>query len=134
PLVAGSTSFTVRVTDAASRSADGALTFTAVNNPGRKDSIATATALSNGTITASLSPFNDPGSSVTTPDGDFYKLTANAGATVTVETLAQRLPNPPPVDTVIEILDVNGNRLQTCKDPGSVDPPSPITPDATPDK
>ena len=134
PTVPGSTSFTVRVTDAAGRSADRALTFTAVNAPGRNDSIATATALSNGTLTASISPFNDSGSSVTTPDGDFYKLTANPGATVSVETFAQRLPSVPPLDTVIEILDGRGNRLQTCKDPGAVNPPAPITPDPTPDK
>ncbi len=48
------------------------------------------------------------------PDSDYYLLTANPGATVTVEIKAQRLTPPSPLDSVLELVDANNNRLSLC--------------------
>ncbi|MEE8200032.1 MAG: hypothetical protein V3R29_02600 [Candidatus Acidoferrales bacterium] len=42
------------------------------------------------------------------------------------------LTTPSPLDSVIEIVDVNDVRFQTCKDVGDDAPPPPVTPDPTP--
>jgi len=84
---------------------------------GRNDSPATATPLSNGTYQASISPFSDPPTGVPNPDTDYYLLTANPGATVTVEIKAQRLNPPSPLDSVLEIVDASNNRLSLCSNP-----------------
>jgi hypothetical protein len=47
-------------------------------------------------------------------DNDYYLLTANPGATVTIEINAERLSPSSPMDSLIEIVDVNGVRLQSC--------------------
>jgi hypothetical protein len=48
---------------------------------------------------------------------------------VTVETFARRLDSRNPLDTVIEIVDANGHRLQTCRDPVyDNNPPSSLQP------
>jgi putative Ig domain-containing protein len=113
PTSPGSGTFTVAVTDLGGRTDQRTFTLKAVALPGRNDSIATATTISNGTFTASLSPFSDGGIS---PDTDFYKLTADPGTTVAVSILAQQIGSTA-IDSVIEILDTNGQRLQTCRDP-----------------
>jgi hypothetical protein len=76
---------------------------------GRNDTRATATAISNGTIAASISPYGDE---------DFYSFQASAGATVTVEITARRLASPSQLDSAIEIVDSSGTRPTTsCRSP-----------------
>lgn len=87
---------------------------------GRNDSIATATPIGNTPPSnLSLSPYIDPiNAAVANPDTDFYKLVASGGSIVHTETFANRNSNNPIIDTVIELLDQNGNRLHTCTAPG----------------
>ncbi len=90
---------------------------------GRNDSIATATPLGNSAnqpipITFSISPYIDPINAATpNPDTDLYKLVANGGSLVHLETFAHRSIGADPLDSVIELLDPSGNRLQTCTQP-----------------
>jgi hypothetical protein len=86
---------------------------------GRNDSIATATPISNGVITASISPYVDPPTTPVAGDNDYYKLVSLSGATVHVETLAQRAWSVNPLDTVIEIVDGNATRQTTCRPVGT---------------
>src|SRR6266481_6770 len=87
---------------------------------GRNDSIATATPFGNSAnlnipVALSISPYIDPiNASTPNPDTDYYRLVANAGVTVHVETFAQRSWGANTLDSVIEMLDQNGTRLQTC--------------------
>src|SRR5229473_1172240 len=100
-----SATFTVTVSDPGppSQSDTRTLTLTTMSLLGRNDTIATATPLSNGTYQASISPFVDPPTATSgNPDTDYYRLTANAGASVTVIIKAQRLTPPSPLDSVIE--------------------------------
>jgi hypothetical protein len=78
---------------------------------GRNDSIATATALGNGTFAASISPSGNPNTTLA-PDEDYYQITTTAASTVTVDIDAQ--VNGSPLDSVIELLDEDGVRLTTC--------------------
>jgi hypothetical protein len=94
-----------------------AATLTIKTALGRNDSPATATPLSNGTYFASISPFSDPPGGVASPDSDYYALTANPGATVPVQITAQHLTPPSPLDSVLEFVDANGNRLSLCSNP-----------------
>jgi hypothetical protein len=112
--------FTVHVTDSAGTPAmvSQTLSLRIVSAPGRNDSQALATPLSNGTFRASISPLDNPGGNLT-PDTDFYQLTANGGAIVTVEIAAAQLSPPSPLDSVIRILDSNGNVLSSCITPSS---------------
>ena len=90
---------------------------------GRNDSIATATPLGNSQnvqipIILSISPYIDPlNAAAANPDSDFYKLVASGGSAVHVETFAQRSFGLNTLDSVIELLDSNGSRLQTCVQP-----------------
>jgi hypothetical protein len=90
---------------------------------GRNDSIATATPLGNSAnvnvpIVLSISPYIDPINATTpNPDTDYYRLVANAGSLVHVETFAQRSWGVDTLDSVIELLDQNGTRLQSCGQP-----------------
>lgn len=94
------------------------------NGLGRNDSIATATPLGNSANVSipyvlSISPYIDPINATTpNPDTDYYRLVANAASTVHVETFAQRAFGVDTLDSVIELLDANGTRLQTCVAPG----------------
>lgn len=84
---------------------------------GRNDTRASATAISNGTIAASISPYGDE---------DFYSFQATAGATVTVEITARRLASPSQLDSAIEIVNSSGTRPTTgCRSPDR--PRDPIT-------
>jgi Putative Ig domain len=90
---------------------------------GRNDSIATATPLGNSAnvnvpIVLSISPYIDPINATTpNPDTDYYRLVANAGGFVHVETFAQRSWGVDTLDSVIDLLDQNGARLQSCGQP-----------------
>ncbi|HKZ51834.1 MAG TPA: hypothetical protein VJ085_00990, partial [Candidatus Acidoferrales bacterium] len=66
---------------------------------------------------ASISPYADP---VTTanPDTDFYEVTANASATVTVEVTARNLVPPTKLDPVVEVVDNSNARFTTCREGG----------------
>jgi hypothetical protein len=88
----------------------GSLTFQIVApQPGGNNTRDTATPISNGTISASISPYGDQ---------DYYKFTAAAGATVIVEITAKRLASPSQLDSAIEIQDGAGNRPSTgCRSP-----------------
>jgi Putative Ig domain len=113
---AGNFTFTAEVNDAGppAQTADQAFQLTVSNSLGRNDTPATATPLSNGTYAASISPIADPPNGAIDPDTDYYKLTANPGAIVTVEITAARLNPPSPLDSVLELVDPNGNQLTIC--------------------
>jgi hypothetical protein len=93
---------------------------------GRNDSIATATPLGNSAdqqipLVFSISPYIDPIDAPTpNPDTDYYRLIANGGSLVHVETFAQRSWGADPLDSVIEILNVGGQRLQACTLPSYI--------------
>ncbi len=137
PSSIGTYQFTVHVADGnnASISADRTLSITVVNTSaaGRNDTIATATPLGMGRFRASISPYADLNGNAA-PDQDYYKVTALAGGTIVVETYAARLTDvQSELDTVIEILDANGNRYTSCRDPIDDTASSlPIAVDATP--
>ena len=115
PSTLGAFTFVLEVSDSGPfimQTTQRALTIDVVTTLGRNDSIATATALSNGRYAASLSPSDSNGSFA--PDTDYYRVIANPGALVTVETFAHRLGLSSLADTVIEIVDSSGARFATC--------------------
>jgi hypothetical protein len=131
PTQQGTSNFTVKLIDSGSASLAESVTrvFTlavkAAGTLGRNDTIPTATPLSNGTYQASISPFVDPPTATTAnPDNDYYQLAANPGAMVTIEITAERLLPSSPLDSVIEIVDINGTRLNLCSPPNL--PPGPF--------
>ena len=110
--------FTVTVTDAGSPVQTDTQALSIVIGAasiGRNDTIATATALTNGSFAASISPSGHPNTSFT-PDEDYYEITTTAASTVTVDINAQ--VNGSPIDSVIEIVGANGVPLGTCLAPG----------------
>jgi hypothetical protein len=117
PTIEGTSNFTVHVTDTGPpvQTTSRQLSLTITSSLGRNDSTATATPISNGRFRASISPYADPVSGPAYPDNDYYAVTANPGAVVRVETMAERLTPQSPLDTVIEIVDGDGNRLSTCR-------------------
>ena len=119
PTVEGTSNFTVHVTDTGPpvQTASRQLSLTITSSLGRNDAVATATSISNGTFRASISPYADPVSGPAYPDNDYYVLTANPGAIVTMETVAGRLLPASPLDSVIEIVDSAGARFNTCRAP-----------------
>lgn len=99
--------------------------FLQVRTPlGRNDSLATATPLGNSQnqqipIVFSISPYIDPIDAATpNADTDYFRLVATGSSIVHVGTFAQTAA----LDTVIELLDQNGVRLQTCVQPGYASP------------
>ncbi len=134
PTATGTHTFTLRVTDSGvmfPQSNEQQLSIAVVSSPGRNDSIATATPLSNGTFLTSISPYANPTDTIN-PDTDYYEITANAGAIVGVEIFAERLAPASHLDSVLEIVDASGNRFTTCRDPGDDGIPAPVVPDNTP--
>lgn len=117
--------FTVRVTDSAAPpgtvTQNLSIRIAPASGPGklgRNDTTVNATPISNGSYPATISPLVDPPDSTNAnPDQDIYQLTANGGAIVAVEIFAQRFPSPSPLDSVIEIIDLLGTRLTTCRSP-----------------
>ncbi len=96
---------------------------------GRNETIATATPLFNGTARASISPYTDPvGTTPVNPDVDVYEIIATAGSIVEIRICARSLTDPrctlatpSPLDSVIEIVDVNDVRQTTCRNEGTDD-------------
>lgn len=117
PTTLGSVSgFTVGVSDSSPtpQSAQNSFVIVVTKPLGRNDTVATATPIGNGQTLASISPYIDPPNAAPLPgDNDFYKLVSVSAATVHVETAAAN-----PLDTVIEIVDGNGVRQSTCRQPG----------------
>ncbi len=111
--------FDVTVTDACPNTVTRTLGITISISLGRNDTIADATVLpGNGTYSASISPSGHP-NTVYAPDEDYYAITTTAASTVTVDINAA--VNGSPLDSVIEIVDVNGLQLSTCGAPAFVD-------------
>ena len=133
PDTEGTQSFSVQATDSSPTQLSDTrpLNLTVSSFLGRNDSIATATPLSNGTFLTSISPYADP-TDTANPDSDYFEITANAGVAVTVEIFADRLTPISRLDSVIEIVDANGSRLNTCRDPGDNFFLGPIVGDSTP--
>lgn len=122
PTALGNYFFTVNVTDASSppQSAEANFPITISTPLGRNDSPSTATPIGNGQIMASISPYIDPPDNAPVAnDNDYYKLISLSGTTVHVETFAQRLFSVNALDTVLEIVDGNGNQQNTCRQPGN---------------
>jgi large repetitive protein len=127
PTALGVFSFTVHVTDSSSppQGGDGSSVVTVALPLGRNDTVATATPIGNGVISASISPYIDPpGNAPVAADGDYYKLVSLAGASTPVHLETAALEGAPgaPLDTVMEIVDGNGNRYSTCRQPGDTAP------------
>jgi uncharacterized repeat protein (TIGR01451 family) len=91
-----------------------AATFDSFDSALVNDTIANATPIGNGTTSASISPFGQTGSA-TEPDRDIYKFTALANTMVTLEIFARRAPVNSLLDSVIEVLDSNGARVNLCR-------------------
>lgn len=124
PTQAGSYAFTLALSDGNTGSlhqtASLPLTLT-VKDPGqmtRNDALSTATPVSNIMILASISPYSDP--STAGPDIDVYSASAAPGSIVNVGVTSHSefaKPQNPPYDSllpVVEIVDGNGVRYQTC--------------------
>lgn len=110
PAANGTFNFTIQVTDDCGATASRAFSIIVRNLPqGRNDSIATATPIGNGTIVASISPSGHP-NTVFAPDQDYYVVQTTAQSTITVDLSAVSGG----VDTVIELVDSTGTRLQAC--------------------
>ena len=122
PDTPGQYFFTVDVSDSSSAPQSTSLGFSInVTDPiGRNDTVATATPIGNGMVTASISPYIDPPSTAPAPaDQDYYKLISLSGSVIHTEIQAQRWWPSDPLDSVIEIVDANGSRLTTCRQPGN---------------
>lgn len=113
PNTGGTFGFTVRVTDDCGESDTAALSLVVRDAPtGRNDSIATATPIGNGAIVASISPSGHPNTQFA-PDEDYYEVLTTATSTITVDLTGLGGG----VDTVTELVNAAGNRLQTCGPP-----------------
>ncbi len=120
PTTTGNYFIAVNVTDSSSPPQTVSNNYSINVSPpvGRNDTIATAT-LIHGSVSATISPYIDPPNGAPLPaDNDYYKVVSLSGATVHVETLAQRFYGNDPLDTVIEIVDGNGARQSSCRQPG----------------
>lgn len=118
----GTADFTVMVVDSASPQQNDSQALSISINAvaiGRNDTVADATAVGNGTITASISPSGDPGTTFD-PDEDYYAVTTTAASIVTVDINAD--VNGSPLDSVIEIVNASGSRLSTCVSPAFTSP------------
>ncbi len=116
PTSVESQTFTFRLEDSGTsfpQSIQQTLTLTTVATLPRNDSVATATPLSNGSYRATISPMEEVSGALYS-DNDYYAITANPGAVVGVEITAELLSPPSPMDSVIEFVDANGQRLFGC--------------------
>ena len=125
PTAAGSYPFTLQFQDAASGNTTSQNLRINVKSGviGRNDSPATAVPLSSGVYRASISPLVDPPTAVAiNPDNDYFQLSARPGQLVNLQIYAARGPllTPDfvssPLNSVIEVVDANGNQLNICSD------------------
>jgi hypothetical protein len=94
----------------------------------RNDGITTATTwVTAGGQQASISPYADP-PDIPNPDQDYYHVRAFAGQTVSIDVQA----NTQVMDPVVEIVDINGHRFSTCRNPEDDDPALGSKADPTP--
>jgi hypothetical protein len=120
PTTLGSYNFVVLATDSAAPAKTTWINQTITVSPakGRNDSIAKATPLANGDLYASISPYADPPDDPSpAPDSDYYKIIGTVGSTLKVEIFGARQYSPA-LDSVLEIVDANGQKLNTCRLPG----------------
>lgn len=99
------------------------ISLSVVSAGSRNETPATATPISGGTYYASISPLSDPEGAALSPDTDYYSVEFPAGTFLRVETFAERLSPPSPMDSVITITDVNGSVLNNC---GPIDNLNPL--------
>lgn len=121
PNTAGTYSFSVKVVDSSSPSqqASSAYSLTVVPSLGRNDIPAKATAITNGSYVASISPLVTPPTSlVLSPDTDYYRITGVGTAVIKVSVLPKTSNGYPMLDPVLEFVDANGARLNACRLPG----------------
>jgi len=113
---AGTSNFTVQVSDSANTPAtDSQALSIDIVELGRNDEIADATALpGDGAYAASISPSGDPSTNFE-PDEDYYAITTTAASDITIDINAQ--VNGSPLDTVVEVVNAAGVRLNTCGAP-----------------
>jgi Putative Ig domain len=117
PSTAGTFAFTVRVTDDCGETDTRAFSLIVRMAPiGRNDSIATATPIGNGTIVASISPSGHPNTQFA-PDEDYYEVQTTGTSTITVDLTGIEGG----IDTVVELVNAAGDRLQSCVAPAYVD-------------
>jgi large repetitive protein len=122
PATAGVYTFTLNISDGNTGSlhqtTSQQLTWT-VKDPGqmtRNDTILNATPVSNLILLASISPYSDP--STAGPDVDVYSASAPPGSIVQVYAAPNndfmQPPEPNSLEPVLEIVDSNAVRYQTC--------------------
>lgn len=86
--------------------------FDSFDTTARNEDHTTASLILSGQHRASISPFDANGG-----DQDTYAFDAVAGTPVTIEIFSSRTPLATSLNSVIEILDITGARLATCRDP-----------------
>ena len=115
PTVTGVNTALVEVKDSNGTTAIADAGFEVVTGKGRNDTVQTATqGINNFPFAATLSPYIDPPDKAPLPaDNDFYKLTSIAGTIVKITAW----PEGGPIDPVIEVVDGNNVRFNTCNVP-----------------
>jgi hypothetical protein len=120
PTQSGIFKFTYTVANSANSTVKASKDFTMEILPPatvRNDALASATQLvCCGTLSASLSPYSKA-TGVAATDQDFYKITANPGDKISIDAVA--IGTAIDTDTVIEVVDVNGSRMNVCNTPQS---------------
>lgn len=122
PTTVSSSGVQIRVTDACPVSFVQPFTMAVIPAAlGRNNTIATATTLplGNATFSASISPSGHP-NTVFAPDEDYYRITTQGPLRVAVDINAQVIGSP--IDSVIEFVDANGVRLNSCVSPAFISP------------
>lgn len=118
PTQTGSFPVTITVTDSSSppTTASRQLNLSILSiQTVRNDTLANANVLACcGTIRASFSPYSKA-SGVAAPDQDLYRFTANPGDRISVDAVA--IFTQVDTDTYLQILDVNGAVMTSCKTP-----------------
>jgi len=118
PTTVGTFTFSVTASDSAASPQSISREFTvqiAAKHSVRNDSLATADILPCcGVIHASLSPYSTA-AGIARPDEDFYWIKSNANDRLSVDVTA--VGTAVQTDTVLEIIDVSGSRLNTCNTP-----------------
>lgn len=119
PTMAGSFTFSVVGSDSAASAQSVTRSFTVpvgTKQIVRNDDPASADTLTCcGTIHASFSPYSTA-AGVAKPDQDYYRIAANPGDHISIDAVA--VGTAVDTDTVLEVVDTNGARMQICQLPG----------------